>query len=352
MLWFLVIAAYVAVGLLYLWLLATAPGSVRAKLQGMPVSLLHLIFSRDNKWGPLSRDPAEVIAHCSRGPETVQRKRVYFIRHGESIWNEVFNRGHDVSMVYRLFTSIIQEIQVLNLPDSVFWDSPLSPSGIRQSIQLSAWLEHMRTKNSHAALLCGDDPSIPSVVCVSNLRRAVSTILTGLSGRLSRAVKEQVHVVSCAQEITRNIDGYSLSDRGCVPCPSWVEQEHPELDHVTCHLYKKERLDGSSNRGNKSLLTSNGKIRMEEFCNFVFNSDTCSSAKAVILGGHSLWFREFFKLYLPASSCHESKTKKIVNCGVIAFDLITSGENEYAVDPDSIEVVYGGFEEKKAKLKV
>ncbi len=348
---FLLVASAISIFVIYLWLISTAVGNVRTKLMGMPVSFFHLLLSRDNVWKKSGRDAQDVISVAMRRPELVQKKRIYFVRHGESMWNEVFNRGRDLSMVWRFIAFVIQEVNILTHPDSVFWDSPLSPVGIRQSVQLSGWLEHMRSRNAHAAFLCGDT-AVASVVCVSNLRRAVSTILTGLSGRLSRAAKEKVHIVSSAQEITRNIDGYSLSDAGSVPGPSWVELEQPELDHVVNTLYKKERLDGTYNKGNKSLFSSNGKVRMEEFCNLVFNSDLCKDTYSVILGGHSLWFREFFKMYLPGTCSHEGKSKKIVNCGIIAFELISCGDNQFAIDPDSIETVYGGFEEKKSKFKV
>ena len=40
--------------------------------------------------------------------------------------------------------------------------------------------------------------------------------------------------------------------------------------------------------------------------------------------GHSLWFKEFFKLYLPKKSNHLLKTNKMKNCGVVSFELVQS----------------------------
>jgi hypothetical protein len=168
-----------AASFLYIWLLITTTGSVNAKLWGMPKAFMYLILSRDNKWKKPS-DPAQVIHSSQKHPEQTQRKRVYFLRHGESMWNEVFNRGLDIWIIWRFISCLMQEFNLLPFPDSVFWDSPLSPLGIRQAVQLSAWIEHSHPNNQHAAILRGNSDT-PSLVCVSNLRRAVSTVLTGLS---------------------------------------------------------------------------------------------------------------------------------------------------------------------------
>jgi len=66
----------------------------------------------------------------------------------------------------------------------------------------------------------------------------------------------------------------------------------------------------------------------------------------IIIGGHSIWFRSFFKEFLPRDSGHVGKTKKVVNCGAISFDLLKTyenGEEKFMIEEDSIRVVYGGF---------
>ena len=334
--------------LMYLWLLATSHGALRTKLLGMPIAFTHLLLSRDNKWSKPA-DPQTILLQSQKSPETCQRKRIYFVRHGESMWNEVFNRGLDIGIIWRFLSCVMQELNLLPYPDSVFWDSPLSPLGIRQAVQLSAWVEHSHPNNVHAAILRGTSDT-QSVVCVSNLRRAVSTVLTGLSGRLIRNSKERVYITSSAQEITRNIDGYSLSPPGGHPTASWIEAQLPELDRVVSGLYSSDRLTGSPNKGNKPLFGSNGLKRMSEFCRFVFTSEISADKPTVILGGHSLWFREFFKNFLPNNFVHECKSNKIVNCGIVAFDLISvNNATGFVIDPESIQVVYGGFEDKKSK---
>ena len=69
-------------------------------------------------------------------------------------------------------------------------------------------------------------------------------------------------------------------------------------------------------------------------------------AKTVIVGGHSLWF-EFLQVLHPEQEERVGKRKKIVNCGVVAFDLKcgkdASGNSSPGIDSSTVRVVYGGF---------
>jgi hypothetical protein len=63
-----------------------------------------------------------------------------------------------------------------------------------------------------------------------------------------------------------------------------------------------------------------------------------------------LWFKSFFQTFLPNAIEHPAKSKKIANSGVVTFTLQQAIDQDnmfiYAIDPQSIEVVYGGFESK------
>jgi len=52
--------------------------------------LLYMFFCKDKKW-PKHPDPAS-FADAFRKPG-VKRKTVVFFRHGESTWNDTFNKG-------------------------------------------------------------------------------------------------------------------------------------------------------------------------------------------------------------------------------------------------------------------
>ena len=66
--------------------------------------------------------------------KTVEKKTLVFIRHGESVWNEMFNKGFiPHSFLFRLFRGILREFFLLTTRDSVFYDSPLSAEGESQA---------------------------------------------------------------------------------------------------------------------------------------------------------------------------------------------------------------------------
>ncbi|CAN0440510.1 unnamed protein product, partial [Laminaria digitata] len=67
------------------------------------------------------------------------RKRVIFLRHGESEWNEVFNRGFGPMFLVRLVKAFVREVMMLSTRDSVFFDSPLSNTGIQQVTRGGGW---------------------------------------------------------------------------------------------------------------------------------------------------------------------------------------------------------------------
>ena len=99
----------------------------------------------------------------------------------------------------------------------------------------------------------------------------------------------------------------------------------------------------SLHSGNKPLNT-NGLKRMIAFCDFVFSPSV--KEQYVVAGGHSIWFRSFFQTFLPYTFAHVSKKKKMVNGGVVGFDLIkanTKNGPKYMIDADSVRIVYGGF---------
>ena len=144
----------------------------------------------------------------------------------------------------------------------------------------------------------------------------------------------------CSFFLSRNPDTLSITPAHAPIQASWVEKTSK-----VCKFQEifSNQVDMSLHSGNKPLNT-NGLKRMLAFCDFVF-SPSVKEAN-VVAGGHSIWFRSFFQMFLPYSSTHTSKKKKMVNGGVVAFDLIKANTKvgpKYMIDPDSIHVVYGGF---------
>jgi hypothetical protein len=222
--------------------------------------------------------------------------------------------------------------------DSVFLDSPLSSTGTVQAAALSQFLSTPRDERhglSRAeaeahALVRGAAGAPPSVLASSNLRRALSTAGIALAERLRRT-GESVSVLSSLQEISPNIDTLAIT-------PPHASPVLPGLRHV--------KFDPSYHSGNKPLRGTGGP-RMAAFAAWCFERP---GREAVIAAGHSLWFRSFFDCYLPRTCAHDARRKKVVNCAVLAFTLQRGRVGDatvYRIAPESIAMVYGGFEQHK-----
>jgi hypothetical protein len=201
------------------------------------------------------------------------------------------------------------------------------------------------------ALVRGDVGS--SVICSSILKRSISTGLLGLSTRLLKIpVDDKMRLMTCCQEISRNVDTLSLTRPMALPKIPGAEGRLKDTGDFMSHLYAN-RLDKKLNEGNKTLKKT-AMVRQDDFIKYAFSKET--KADCIIVCGHSLWFREFFKSYLPMKSTHDAKTYKMVNCGVVAFDLYqckasSGGKAVIKIKPDSIQEVHGGFEVKRKKKR-
>ena len=139
---------------------------------------------------------------------------------------------------------------------------------------------------------------------------------------------------------SRNPDTLSITPAHTQVTASWIERTSQLCDFQGIF---NNQTDMSLHIGNKPI-TTNGLKRMTEFCEFAFSGVV--NEDHLIVGGHSIWFRSFFKTFLPYQVDHVSKNRKIVNAGVVAFTLMklpTPKGNKYMVDPKSIQVLYGGF---------
>lgn len=305
-------------------------------------SISFMVYSKDNKGlGPKYNPDPDLIKDHS-----LDSKTIIFIRHGESDWNNVFNKGINVSFIWRLLSSLFDEFLLSFKLDSKFLDSPLNQDGIEQAEELSRFLE----SNSHPEanerikklleIMKADNGS--SVIVSSSLRRAISTTTVALWKRIERT-HEKIIILSSLQEISRNIDTQSLS------------KPHQIADLPFSRITKFCNINGafdpsdvydlSENFGNKTR-NFYGIKRLQAFSKWVF----MRNESTIIVGGHSLWFKNFFLTYLPHKSTHEAKQKKMTNSGVVAFTLHRSeddkGISQYRIDPDSITVLYGGFTTK------
>lgn len=250
---------------------------------------------------------------------------------------------------------------------SWFYDAPLSYYGLTQVEEMAAFLKDKpitddgSPESDHLKILRADPGAPKSKIICSNLRRAVSTLSFGFSDRLSRRKSDKILVVPFLQEISRNPDTLSITPPHTPIQASWIEKTYKQFQFQTIF---NTQTDMSLHTGNKPM-DSNGLKRMNDFCEYIFNTSTTNNNQTtpadannannylggikeeyIIVGGHSIWFRYFFQTFLPYSVHHVSKNKKIVNCGIITFDLLkaeTKRGPKYMIDPKTIKTIYGGF---------
>ena len=283
---------------------------------------------------------------------TTQERTVVFLRHGESTWNEIFNRGHGAQrflwMPLRLARGLAREAVYLLSPESTFLDSPLSQLGIQQATALRESLKSQDDASVLLAEVLAAGPNTTSVVVSSNLIRAVETVTLALADRLA-ATGEQVHIRSELQEISRNLDAVALAPPlSGPPLPRSViarEQGDADLDFDSLYC-------AAGNRGNKAIL-GHPRHRMARFAAFCFGDSDVDSLEClrrggatVIAAGHSLWFKTFFRMYIDKSARHAAKERKISNAGVVAFTLergLVGGCFLYRIRPESIRILRGAF---------
>jgi hypothetical protein len=254
-----------------------------------------------------------------------------------------------LGLIVRLSKALYEECRILFKLDSRFIDSPLNHDGINQAIELRKFIEskdHPECSEETLALLSslrGDESAASSVVVTSNLRRAIATTTLALWPRFCRG-REKIAVLNCLQEVSRNIDTQSL----CLPKEIADLPNHRLLPYCTSKdpaFSLETAFDPTENFGNKSR-SFYGIKRLRAFNEWAFKRQE----SAVIVGGHSLWFRHFFQTFLPFKFEHDAKVKKISNSGAISFKLQRTegkdGSALYRIDPSSIRVLYGGFTAK------
>jgi broad specificity phosphatase PhoE len=85
--------------------------------------------------------------------------------------------------------------------DSWFYDSPLSPVGLKQVEDLAVFLEKEQSDEEAIKILRADPGAPSSTFVCSNLRRAISTLAGGFRGRFKRRQADKILVLPSLQEI-------------------------------------------------------------------------------------------------------------------------------------------------------
>jgi hypothetical protein len=227
----------IVVAVLTAWIVSLAEPKemkcVKDKLALLGFGVTQMILSKDRKWKPLPDSDALENA------TNKTTKKIIFIRHGESDWNEIFNKSK-LLLLPRLLKGIVLEVYLLVTQDSLFFDSPLSALGIDQAKQLRTFLSSEPSSSQSPdpdspmrqaiSTLKGEDQHGKSIIVSSNLRRAIATVSVALQDRMKRS-QEKLQILSCLQECSRNIDTIALAKANTVPDMNGVEND-VELDLV------------------------------------------------------------------------------------------------------------------------
>jgi broad specificity phosphatase PhoE len=330
---------------------------VRHKVYLFTFGIVVMIVTSDMRWNKKKLPDPDSI----KGKPGNTKKRIIFIRHGESLWNEAFNGSkRPDKFLYQTMKAFIGEIILFPEFDSVLIDSPLNETGFAQAKALGRALssypkgrleEVTPELDRDIAALRGDENGPSSVIVSSNLRRATQTAVVALWDRLRPAAgsgdsfSEEIKVLSALQEVSRNVDTLSLAGDG-MAVPLQGVANALNIDESTDF---GELLNSKDSHGNKPVFGT-GLQRLESFCEWAHNQEE----EVIICAGHSLWFKHFFNTYLPKSAAgHDALDCKMKNGGCVAFDLERGKVGDVFVNRASadITIVEGGFDNKKKKSK-
>ena len=155
---------------------------------------LLMVFGRDKRW---KRRPLDCATLAAMKP--VASKRIIFIRHGESEWNLIFNKGPKPLLPFKAILGLVREIKMFFALDmgSVLYDSPLNQEGLEQAQELASLLrgdvpDPAQRDADAATLRGGADAPLSSVVASSNLRRALHGLPSGGHCLVRRACEDGV----------------------------------------------------------------------------------------------------------------------------------------------------------------
>jgi len=268
-------------------------------------------------------------------------KTIVLIRHGESIWNYGFNNPAGFSIL-RVFKLLLSEISIFMKHDSYFLDSPLSQAGVNQAVGLRSYLSNTQaTYDMYINIL----KTGKAMILSSNLRRAITTTIISLYDRLENST-EKIHTMSNMQEITRNVDSFCITPAGCSPISSQLELTLKKKIGVDMPEFLARRIQADAHKGTKGIF-SNGEIRIKKFIASLFEK----SEENFIVGGHSLFFKEIFKGYLPKESKHDGKKLKMANGAAVGLQIGEFKDDEgkavYQINEQTVQIIYLGFVKKK-----
>ena len=315
--------------------LATLSTKAASRVIGMQIKWATAVVYMINSKDKVKTKSIACASKTKLDAPKLKKKTLVFVRHGESVWNEVFNRGKGPGFVYRLLASFFRELYQLTFGDSLMIDSPLSGIGEPQGKDLAVFMQQRklgsvmynlkRAEEIFHKIKSGDRDC---KLIASNLRRSMATAAIGFSARISRT-REKIQIVPYLQEITRNVDAVSMAGKGEVQAI---------LGGSLSSVDTEALFDPRINTGSKPVSLTGSK-RIDLFSQWVYHQ----KEDIIVAAGHSLYFKFFLITFLPKSFDHICKKKKMRNSAVIAFDIVQDSEGSVMILPDTLTTLYLGY---------
>ena len=128
--------------LIMVWLaacgaLTVAMAVLPSKLWMLTQTWAHLLCSQDKRY----KKPADPNTLSDFDAAETEERTVIFIRHGESTWNETFNKSKlPWKFIPRLIKAVLTEVTLMLRRDSWFFDAPLNDEGMEQAEKLHKFI--------------------------------------------------------------------------------------------------------------------------------------------------------------------------------------------------------------------
>jgi len=288
----------------------TQLSSIEIKLGDVP---LHSPVTQqlEQKIQTRNHQPSSVSFQVLDSRAFLERRTVFFVRHGESVWNKA------------------QEQLQLNEMVSTM-DHPLSAKGRAQAESLSQRIAKAaaRGRPELAGLLR------PEAVYVSPLTRAIQTAVIALGPAITQAKGHtNMFLMANAREKQNfggldsrpTMTGIGVLQRSLDELKALYQGDEAEIIETFNQLHFDVRdVEGiwweEAASENKDQL----QVRMDEFMSQLLYSPH----QSVVVVGHSHFFREVFRRYLSSDFkdqnnklATEITKQKLMNCGVARLEL-------------------------------
>ncbi|KAK2195344.1 Histidine phosphatase superfamily [Babesia duncani] len=228
-----------------------------------------------------------------KGGWTVEKtKTIYFVRHGQSVWNATF--AIEKGIIRCFFATIrllFMELCLLVSNDTLMFDAPLTTYGIGQAMDLAKAIKNRENADNKEDLdVFAGITSKPSCMLTSNLRRAQSTALTVMHERIKNN-KEEIKIFDELEEVAPNPDCISLIATLGVSTVPLLE-----------YFLFSDRVRYYANWLKRAGIAKVSRMAIYDrillFSNRIFKDVEQDS---IIVFGHSRWFRLFFRIMMPVS---------------------------------------------------